>query len=677
MKKAGLFVGGFLIGIAALFLFTHRYDRPISIASFADRHGRPIGSVNAAYNGIQFFTPLKDIPPSLIQKTLVQEDRFFYWHLGLNPVSLAKALIANVQAGRVVRGGSTITQQVARNLLQEKGGGFRARNWLHKIEETALAVGLEIFHTKDWILERYLNSAYYGRRTYGITAAAGVHFGKTLATLTGSEEDLLVQLPRAPNRLAKQLKSDLSDSDLSDLSDQSDRSKPLARHYLEFLTQAGKTGLTQTTLDLDLQRTLETALPQLLQEKTTDDPALNMAAVVIEVASGDVLAMVGSRDYFDESVQGAFNHALALRQPGSALKPFTYFAAFERGFGPDTQVADLPVSYVSGEEGYAPQNFDRRFRGLVSVREALAGSLNVPAVVTLNEIGLSFYSDLLKRFGFTSFHHSPEHYGLSLTLGSGEVSLLELTNAYAALARGGKWMPYRLETTTPPGKADDVSAQARKSAGLITAILSDAQARLREFGNNENLKVEGHTVAVKTGTSYNHRDNWAVGYSPRYAVGLWVGHSDNTPMDTAATGATMAAPLWHAAMEHLLRGRAPETFAFLEKKTGLEPTPSRRPRIESESVKKSWHVTEPLPGSHYRMLAYLPREHQQIPASAVFNTSKPVTLEWFLDDSFIGETREAKTRLWLSPTPGPHELRVKDVQGYETQIPFQITETPL
>ena len=670
LLKISLLISFFIL--LSLYLYTGRYDRPLDTKTFLDRNGRVIGTLDPAYQGIQFWTPIREIPKEILEKTIQTEDRFFYWHRGINPFAILKAALENLSKGRVVRGGSTITQQLAKNLI-----GAPPRTLFNKFREAILAISIEIKHSKSWTLERYLNTIYYGRRSYGVAAASKIHFGKNLSELSSQEIDFLTSLPKRPNRAP-------SPESISG------EGRGEGRHFLEWVsTQIGNKGpVVQTTLDLDLQRKIEEAVQQILALRLENDPLLTTAVVVIDVRSGDLLAMTGSRDYFNDEIDGQVNAAIAPRQPGSTLKPFTYFAAFAKGFGPNSIVPDEPTSFqavgVEEAESYAPQNFDRRFHGRMTIREALANSYNIPAVVTLNEIGLSYYHDLLKKFGFTTLNRPPPHYGLAVTLGSGEVTLLELTNAYAALARRGSFLPYRFmgvgAVREPP--LQPVTVNAHQFAADVTSILSDPNARLKAFGFNASMTIEEHEVAVKTGTSYDHRDNWTVGYTPSYAVGVWVGHADGSPMEFS-TGATGAAPIWHAVMENLLRGRSPERFPFSNDKIQITRRDDRLVAPATAPLIKNLRVLSPVPNTTYRIHSYLPREHQKILAEVNAGVQNFAPLRWYLDGRYLASTQDDPHRVWVLPEPGRHTLLVVSDKGERQEIPFkvidmeQIAEKPL
>lgn len=698
MRPIRLSVIGGVIILVSLLLGAGLYDDPPRSKTFLDRNGEVIGTLNPAFQGIQSWVPLEEIPPLFIDKMLQAEDRFFYWHRGINPFSIVKAAVENIHRGRVVRGGSTITQQLAKLLIQEKDGAS-PRTVGRKIKEAILAVALEIKHSKGWILERYLNQVYFGNRCYGLGAATDLYFSKRPAALTDKEISFLVSLPKAPERLAPRLPAART------------LRKGIGRHFMEFVARRTTGGPSservETTLDLSLQERVEQAVRFTLSERLAEDPLQNAAVVVIDVPSGEILAMVGSRDYFDGTIDGQFNAAEALRQPGSALKPFTYFAAFAKGYGPDSIVPDEPISFsapLEETESYAPQNFDRRFHGRVTMREALANSYNVPAVVTLNAIGLSFYHETLRRFGFTTFSHPPPYYGLSITLGSGEVTPLELANAYAALARGGVYLPYRfvqksvdrvargkvsggvrlrsrqnLSEVTGPGRP--IVTNAAEYAAMVTSILADPNARLKAFGFNENMTIEGHEVAVKTGTSYAHRDNWMVGYSPSYAVAVWVGHDDASPLG-GTTGATGAAPIWHAVMEGILRGRPPERFPewkLGEKVAGQGGV--ELPRKEEGNGRsweeRIWRIASPLPNATFRSHPFLPEQHDGILAKAEVDPrrgEKEFSLSWFLDGRLLGVTPSSNPRVWIQPRVGRHDLKVISSWGESEEISFRVIE---
>ena len=412
------------------FFYAGRFDLPPKTQTYLDRNGAVIGTLNPSQGGFQIWKPLAEIPEKIIDETIRREDRFFFWHPGINPVSVAKSALANLSKGRIVRGGSTITQQLARTLIQEKEGKRLNRSYFNKVREGIVAVGLELRHSKRWILERYLNSIYYGNRCYGIASAGEFYFGIGLSDLSAGEVSFLVSLPRAPAVIARNggtKQSRWKSSRVIPL----DRHAPSglamtpARHFLEMAARRSpREQVVRTSLDLELQTKVGGIVSKITSDWSTTDEKVNSAVVVLDVPSGDLLALAGSRNFFDPVIDGQFNSATALRQPGSALKPFVYFAAFAKGFRPDSRLFDVPSSFASlaneEGEGYMPQNFDRRFHGAVTIREALANSYNVPAVATLDEVGLSTYHEILRGFGFSSLKKAPNHYGLAVALGAGD-----------------------------------------------------------------------------------------------------------------------------------------------------------------------------------------------------------------------------------------------------------------
>lgn len=660
-----------LLVVAALFLYAGYYDKDPSILTFLDRNGQLIGTIDSSYKGVRHWTPLNEIPRTIIDKTIRAEDQWFYWHCGINPFAVIKAGAENLSRGHIVRGGSTITQQLAKNFIQEKEKIILPRTLFNKSREALLALALEMKHKKNWIIEQYLNTVYYGNRAYGVTAAADVYFLKRLNELNEDEINTLIKMPKSPARQSypKTLVRFTQ--------------KAAGRHFIEYAAETclAKPGMVHdsaalaTTLDLKLQQEIENSIRAELADRALDDPKLTAAVIVIDVNSGDLLAMVGSRDYFNAEIDGQVNSAVALRQPGSALKPFTYFAAFSKGFSPESIVPDEPFSFqaqaTEDAESYTPQNFDRRYHGEMTMSTALANSYNVPAVVTLNEIGLSYYHELLRRFGITTLSKPPPHYGLSVTLGSGEVNLLELTNAYAALARGAGFLPYRIWKDADMAERKQIIPNSLQFASEVTSILSDPMARRKAFGFNEAMEIEERASAIKTGTSYDYRDNWAIGYTSLVAVGVWVGHADGTPMDPlkASTGATGAAPIWHAVMEILLRGNVPEserTIPIFSHRTTEEQIPTTQPKL--------FRIINPVANTTFRTHPYLPIEHQMIRAEAEAKLQQDIVLDWYLDGEHIKTTNGNKSEVWIEPVIGRHRLRAQSLQGEWQEITFKVSD---
>lgn len=513
------------------------------------------------------------LPAHVVGATLAAEDHRFRRHPGLDPIAIARAAWANAR-GRS-EGGSTLTQQVARLLLDREAGELRSRGAGAKIEEALLAWRLEGRRSKDEILSLYLTLAPYGNQITGIRRASLAYFGIEPAQLTAAQAAYLAALPQQPSRfnprndaaravsraqwilrrMAKQgwIDEPVLTSALAErMALAPDRSPFLAPHFVQMVLAARRAPASRivTTIDASLQRDVAGIIaahrPQL-----DEIGARHAAVVVLDNRTGQWLAWEGSGDYGSPD-EGAINGAIAPRQPGSALKPFTYALAFDAGYDPGTVLPDVPTAFATAEAGvsYTPENYDGRYRGPMPARAALAGSENVPAVALASEVGIPRLQRVLGLAGFSTFERSSSHYGLGLTLGNAEVRLDELAAAYSGLARGGL-----RRTTTGVIEIDGqrlpaASAQARfvshRAAWWVTDILADSAARAFIFGRGGALEFP-FAVAVKTGTSQAYRDNWVVGYTRDVTVGVWVGNFDRTPL-TGSSGVAGAGPIFHATM---------------------------------------------------------------------------------------------------------------------------------
>ncbi|MGQ9626549.1 MAG: penicillin-binding protein 1C [Anaerolineae bacterium] len=605
------------------------YSRTASLSTkIYDRNGLLLYEIIDPNGGKHTPLPLEEIPLYLRQATIATEDASFYTNPGLDLKGVLRAVLTNLFGVKPRSGGSTITQQVARNILLPPEEG-RQRTLTRKLREMILAWRLAKTYSKDEILALYLNETYYGNLAYGVEAAAQIYFGKHASELDLAECAILAGLPQAPARYnpltdpeearkRQALVLDLmvrhgyisrEEAELAKREKLNFAAAPFpirAPHFvmhvrrlledefgLERLQQGGLR--VYTTLDVHMQ---EIALAivrrhlKLLREcgrtrpcpyGEIPSPNVNNAALVaLDVHTGEVLAMLGSPDYFDPRIDGAVNAALAPRQPGSAIKPFTYAAAFERDYTPATMIVDTRTSFVTKEgDPYVPMNYDRRFHGPVLLRTALGSSFNLVAVKVLDHVGVENMIDLARLLGIKTFNDR-ERFGLALTLGGGEVRLLELTAAYAAFANEGRRVEpvciARVEDSQgkilwenrPQPGPQVLSPQV---AYLITDILADDWARIPGFGEGSVLKLS-RPAAVKTGTTTDWRDNWTVGYTPDLAVGVWVGNADNSPM-LHVSGITGAAPIWHDFMEEVLKARPAKQF--------VEPPGLVRVEICSES----------------------------------------------------------------------------------------------
>ncbi|NOZ27761.1 MAG: penicillin-binding protein 1C, partial [Chloroflexi bacterium] len=610
---AGLLVASILAGLPSPERLAESQIAPSTL--ILDRHGRLLYEVIDPQGGKHTPVPLSAIPQACRQAVIATEDSRFYQHPGFDLRAIARAAWQDLRERRIVSGGSTITQQVVRNLLLSPSERQR-RTLTRKLREAWLAWRLTRRYSKDEILAIYLNQSYFGHFAHGIEAAAQAYYGKSVAELDLAECALLAGLLQSPTMynplehpkaaaarqrvvlelMVKDGYITPEEADLAAAEPLRFASSPFpieAPHFVMYVQElleemfgierlrAG--GLrVYTSLDLDLQHTAESVVRRKLREIQEDEnapPELRVdtaALVALDPRTGEILAMVGSPDYFDARINGAVNGALALRQPGSAIKPITYAVAFDpeqaaragrEVYTPATMVADVRTVFPTREgDPYIPLNYDLDFHGPVLLREALASSLNIPAVKVLQHIGVDALIAQATRMGITTLNDS-DRYGLALTLGGGEVRLLELTAAYAAFANGGRRVDpvaiLRVEDANgnvlyepSPRPGDEVLPP--QVAYLITDILSDDEARMLGFGASSVLHLS-RPAAVKTGTTTDWRDNWTVGYTPDLVTGVWVGNPDNEPM-IGVSGVTGAAPIWHDFMELALRGRPAQPF---------------------------------------------------------------------------------------------------------------------
>ncbi|HEY42406.1 MAG TPA: hypothetical protein G4O11_00285 [Anaerolineae bacterium] len=606
----------------------HGHTAQFETGYILDREGNLLYEILDPQAGLRTYVPLDQISPYMVAAVIATEDSQFYSHPGYDLFAIARAFIQNYTQGEIVSGASTITQQVAHLLLSPEERSRRTAQ--RKMREVLLAAEITRHYTKDEILEIYLNQFFFGNYAYGVEAAAETYFNTTSDKLTLSQASFLAGLLQAPavydifsNREATLARQQqvltlmiqtsveqgciyVSNSQQSICVSPEDAGRAAAElvnyeftpyefqfpfpHWAIFIKSEleqlydpqtiYRSGFTiYTTLDPVLQQRAQ----EMVQEQVmtlADRRVGNGALVAIEPNTGEILAMVGSADFYNEEIDGQINMANSPRQPGSSIKPLTYTAAFEKGWTPATLIWDVPSEFPpSGDPNdtrppYKPVNYDERFHGPVTVRSALANSYNVPAVKTLDFVGI--YDDpatpqeeglvaFARRMGFTTLIY--DYYGLSLTLGGGEVTLLEHTSAYATFANGGLRIPPIgiLRIVDHSGATVYEYEQPRgeqviraEHAYLITSILSDNAARTPAFGPNSALNLP-FPAAAKTGTTDDFRDNWTLGYTPDIAVGVWVGNADNTPMQNTS-GLTGAAPIWNQfmqfAIQHLEGGQS-------------------------------------------------------------------------------------------------------------------------
>lgn len=554
--------------------------------------------------------PWDQIPDSIKRATLASEDSDFYNHPGLDFRGLFRALYKDLTSFSLSQGGSTITQQLVKiSLLGQQ------KTFSRKIKEAILSIEIERRFSKDQIFWMYLNQIPYGSNTYGIEAASQTFFGKPAKDLDIAEAAFLAALPKAPsyyspygNHFSELLSR--RDSILNRMKDLgyisadeltgAKKETPqlrkvqdaiLAPHFVimvrEYLVKKYGEDMVQnsglkviTTLDTNLQQMSDDLVKKYGEINAEKYKASNLAFVSLDPKTGQILSMVGSHDYFDIKNEGNFNVALSPRQPGSSFKPIAYAEALSKGFTDSTIIFDVktefnPLCDSLGEQGvdstgqkcYHPGNYDGRFRGPVTLRQALSQSLNVPSVKVLYLANLDDTIDLAHRLGITTLNDRTS-YGLSLVLGGGEVKLTDLVSAYGVFANDGvkNDQSFILKVVTGDGrvleeyKSNPVRVLDSQITRTLTDMLSDNKARGPIFGYNSPLYFSGRQVAAKTGTTQENRDAWVLGYTPSLVAGVWVGNNDNSPMTRQGAGISAAGPLWHEFMQSALKNSQPEEF---------------------------------------------------------------------------------------------------------------------
>jgi len=681
-----------------------------------DRKGVVLRELISDEGGHCSWVEFGEISPYVAKATIAAEDRYFYLHPGINVFAMSAAGVRNIRRGRIVSGASTITQQLARNLYR------RPRTLFSKVFETWTALRLERTLTKEEILAQYLNRVYYGNMSYGIEAAARLYFDKPASDLSLAESAFLAAIPRSPkkldpyrgfDRLGKRQKSilkrmlklgSISSDEWTRASQESLKIMPpkeqfKAPHFCNYILSQGprqnraERPALHTTLDYELQEKVEMLVQNHLADLKSKG-ITNAAALVLDNHTAEILVMMGSKDFFDDRHEGQVNGALARRQPGSTLKPFTYGLALERGLTAAHIIEDREVQYKTPGGTYRPQNYDKQYHGPVRMRRALACSYNVPAVVLLEELGPELLYQRLRETGFLSLVQSPGFYGVGLTLGNGEVTLLELTQAYSALARGGIF----LKATAILSEESQNEVQPRclfspQIAYILTHMLSDKDARIPAFGYNSPINLP-FSCAVKTGTSKDFRDNWTIGYTPAYTVGIWVGNFDGTPMRNIS-GITGCGPLFRDVMLLLAKENPGQVFSEPDNlvrvniclhtgKKAIGSCPAHMEEIfvrgtepldycsydhtedmrhfqggksAMKSVRSQLRILSPMDGDIFKLDPVLRKSFQTIR----FRASIPDDLdhsamEWWLDGEKIGESLDETS--WALK-PGVHRLNFR------------------
>ncbi len=702
-----------------------------------DRNGNILYEILDPNAGRRTYVEIEQISPNMIAAIIATEDKDFYNNPGFDVFAIIRAFWQNLNSGETVSGASTITQQLARALLfspEERS----EQSYLRKMREAILAWEITRRYSKDEILELYLNEIYFGNLAYGIEAAAGTYFGTTASNLTLSQASFLAGLPQSPGiydihtrrEATLQRHRDVlvlmySLSQERNCIEVSNTIIPVCvgvpealaaqqeienytfpspdvtiryPHWVQFVREQLEAQYDSQTIyrsGFTVYTSLDPGLQDIAQSLVTQQVATlaaqsvtNGALVAIRPSTGEILAMVGSADFYNAAIDGQVNMATTqTRQPGSAIKPVTYLAAFEKGWTPATLIWDVPSYFTPSGlpndpgELYVPVNYDERFHGPVTVRDALANSYNIPAVKALAFVGI--YDNpatpeaegmiaMAQKLGITSLIR-PD-YGLSLTLGGGEVSLLELTGAYAVMAQGGQRIPpvailkiidhtgnVVYEYTVPEGE----QVLRPEHAFLISSILSDNNARAPMFGRNSLLNLP-FPVAAKTGTTNDFRDNWTMGYTPDLAVGVWVGNADYTPMQNT-TGLSGAAPIWSQFMQ-----------AAIQQVTGGNPTPFTRPQGIVDKVICSLSGTEPsrwCSQQRGEVFAY-----DQLPPPSSEDLWKEAVIDtWtgqlanascpdFIDETMVLNVTEQFARFWM--TREQQGINFAESIGFERPIFF-------
>ncbi|WP_404783839.1 penicillin-binding protein 1C [Altericista sp. CCNU0014] len=677
-------------------------DRAIE---FSDRHNLPLGTLLTRDQNHTATVPLAEVSPHFVRAILAAEDRRFFQHGPLDLQAVLRAIAEAVQARRIVSGASTITMQLARIVDPTPSTPTG------KLQEIWTAWRLGAGMNRREILQAYINRLPMGGNIYGVEAAARVYFGISARDLNLAQASLLAALPNDPNRLnpydrmpalkrrqryvLEQMIRDraITSAQAQQASAESVALQPrqqgilAAPHFLFWVSQQlpnERPAQIRTTLDRSLQQFIEAQTQQIVRTLAPHN-VRQAAALAIENKTGEVLAYVGSTDYFSSATQGRNDGVQALRQPGSTLKPFLYQLALEqKQIRPNTILADVPIAYaIPGARLYRPVDYNEQFQGPVRVRIALANSLNVPAVKLLETVGVPNFLTYLRQLGFEHLTHPPEYYGLGLTLGSGEVTLWELARAYLTLANQGNPLDLKVIPAIPKNGAVAPVSTSQSSLepnaaswALVTDMLSDRFARARAFGVDSLLSLP-FPSAVKTGTSSDFRDTWTVGYTADYTVATWVGNFDGEAMQNVS-GVTGAAPLWNRIMLHLHERREPKAFPV---PSGLVERPicaisGKKPTPACPTVVREYFYPEDL-------AAYQRQPDDFFKAIAPSSPSKPPQYRLDLPpeyDEWLASKPEAKlassTLRILSPRNGDYFLTQDPTQGKQPErLEFKLSRT--
>ncbi len=598
---------GFLTGIVAVILVSRDLPNPDRLQDRQIAQSTKIYDRTGTHLLYEIYAdekrtliPFEKLPKDLVNGVIATEDKIFYEHHGVRPLSILRAAVVGLIHWDKPRGTSTLTQQLAKNAILSN-----ERTFLRKAREIILALWIEQKYTKEQILQIYFNEIPYGSANYGGEAAAQSYFHKSATDLHLQEAATLAGLPKAPSTFLKDrealmnrrnfvLRRMYEEGYISEAEKEAAQAEPLtleqdfnrvaitAPHFVMYVKDQLEASYGEktvdtgglkviTTLDLNKQELAEKAIREGAEKIFAEAEANNASLVAMDPRSGQILAMVGSRDFFDKSINGEFNVAVQGlgRQPGSSFKPIVYAAAFEKGYTPDTVLFDVETQFSTGLEPYAPKNYDLKEHGLVTMRKALQGSLNIPAVKTLYLVGEKNAIAFAERLGYTTL--SKGDFGLSLVLGGGEVHLLEHVAAYGVLANQGIKMDTVSILRVEDAKGNTLEEHKTEPgdrvltpdvAALISSVLNDDGARAYAFGSLGILTLKDRPVAAKTGTTNNYADAWTVGYTPSLAAGVWVGNSEGAtkPMKRGFGGNKLAGTIWNQFMRETLEGTPIEEF---------------------------------------------------------------------------------------------------------------------
>ncbi len=689
-------------------------DQFAASSQIFDRHGTLLYEIFADTNRIP--VSLSQLPPYVSQATIAIEDKNFYKHFGFDVVGILRAVKTNI-TGDKLAGGSTITQQLVKNTLLSKERTFK-----RKIKEFGLSILTEILYSKQEILEMYLNHISYGGTAVGIEAASKMYFNKHAKDLTLAEAALLAGLPQAPSRYspfqsdataAKNRQLDVLRRMVEDgyiTKEQADKAgaEPLnyalsvvnirAPHFVFYVRDllydkygvetVEKGGLRiTTTLDLPLQDTVQASLSAELKSLQRLRVS-NGAAMVVKPNTGEILAMIGSKDYFNATAGGKVNVAIAQRQPGSSVKPLTYATAFQQKLlNPGSVLVDTQTCFdIPGQKAYCPKNYDGSFHGPVTVRSALANSYNIPAVKALKTIGLETFIAQASAMGITTWT-DPSQYGLALTLGGGEVKMIDMAQAFSVLADQGVKVPLTpfIKVEDLQGKVliqtnadqrrtdleyltlnDDIGQQNdlvrvmdRAPAYMVSHIMQDNVARTPVFTARSKLVIPNQIVSVKTGTTNNLKDNWTVGFTPEFLTITWVGNNDGSPMNQAlVSGVTGAAPIWNDIMSFILKDQKP---VWQEKPLDVKSAvvcPHGFPKQEGEDCQQSgspelyWSMGMPSKSSYHKEQVWIDPNTGQPPPPGVQVDGLVLEEHTFYEDPV---TDRSCVDCRPTPTPTPRQ----------------------